>query len=121
MLSCRSGGLAPLEALPAEYRAPLSRPERNCGFAPALRADGGGFDASRRTASFGRAALPFGLTIPAALRLVPEFFFVIKLLLARGEDKIRTAIDALEYPVLKVAHGTILDEEDGADAIRLVC
>jgi hypothetical protein len=46
---------------------------------------------------------------------------VIKLLLARGEDKIRTAIDALEYPVLKVAHGTILDEEDGADAIRLVC
>jgi hypothetical protein len=33
---------------------------------------------------------------------------VVKLLLARGEGEIRTAVDAFECPILKFAHGTIL-------------
>jgi hypothetical protein len=33
---------------------------------------------------------------------------VIKLLLTRGEYEIRSAVDALEYPILKIAHGAIL-------------
>jgi len=46
---------------------------------------------------------------------------VIELLLARGEDEVRAAVDAFENPILKFAHGTILESKDAADAIRLVC
>jgi hypothetical protein len=47
-------------------------------------------------------ALPFaGL---AALGLVPEILVGEKLLLARSEYEIRAAIDALEYPILKLWH-----------------
>jgi hypothetical protein len=54
--------------------------------------------------------LPFRLAVPAAFRLVLEVFLVVKLLFTRGEDKIRTAIHALENPILKF-HGTILEKE----------
>jgi hypothetical protein len=47
-------------------------------------------------------ALPFaGL---AALRLVPEILVGEKLLFSRSEYKIGAAIDALEYPILKLWH-----------------
>jgi len=46
---------------------------------------------------------------------------VIELLLARGEDEVRTAVDALEYPILKFGHGTILDGEGEAVAILFAC
>jgi hypothetical protein len=47
---------------------------------------------------------------------------VVKLLLARGEDKVGAAVDALENPVLKFGHGTILRIRKGeTDAIRFPC
>jgi hypothetical protein len=46
---------------------------------------------------------------------------VIKLLFARGERKIRAAVDTFENPILKFGHGTILDSEREADAIRFSC
>jgi hypothetical protein len=41
---------------------------------------------------------------------------VIELLLARGENEVRSAVDALENPILKFGHGTILESKDKADA-----
>jgi hypothetical protein len=37
----------------------------------------------------------------AALGLVPEFLFVVELLFSSGKNKLRTAIHALQKPVLK--------------------
>ena len=119
-----SGGFAALEALAAENGPSLGGAERDRCFAAALGANGRGFYSSGRSASLsaiGRARLALRLTGPAALRLVPELFFVVKLLLARGENEVRTAVDALENPILKFGHGTILEWKDEADAIRCVC
>jgi hypothetical protein len=38
---------------------------------------------------------------------------MVKLLLACGKHKIRTAVHALQHPILKVWHGTILRLEAG--------
>jgi hypothetical protein len=39
---------------------------------------------------------------------------VVKLLFTRGEDKLGTAVDTLQNPILKVWHGTILREKGEA-------
>ena len=65
--------------------------------------------------------MAFGFAGFATPRLVLEIFFVIKLLLSGGEDEVRTAIDALENPILKFGHGTILRMKGEADAIRFPC
>ncbi len=57
----------------------------------------------------------------AAFRFVFKIFFVVKLLFARGENKIRAAVYALENPILKFGHGTILRMKGEADAIRFPC
>jgi hypothetical protein len=101
-----AGCLAALEALAAENRATLGRPERDRGFAAALGADGRGFHFSRRTCTpFLRAALALCLASLTSLRLVSEVFFVVKLLLARGEYEVRAAVDAFELPIVKFGHG----------------
>jgi hypothetical protein len=105
-----------LEALPAEDRPALSRAEGDCGFASALGADGRGFYATGRAAAFRSPVLPFGFAVFAAPRLILKIFFVIKLLLTRGKDEIFPAVDALENPILKFGHGTILESKDKADA-----
>jgi hypothetical protein len=46
---------------------------------------------------------------------------VVKLLFPRGEDEIRTAVDALENPILKFDHGTILELERGNGCLRFPC
>jgi hypothetical protein len=51
------------------------------------------------------------LTRFAALRFVFEIFFVVELLFARGKGEVGAAIDALECPILKFGHGTILGME----------
>ena len=90
-----------LEAFPAEYRAPLSRAEGYGGFPSALRTVGGRLDL-RVTSGATFLALTFaGL---AALGLVPEILVGEKLLFARSEYEISAAIDALEYPILKLWH-----------------
>jgi len=43
-----------------------------------------------------------------ALGFVLEIFFVVELLFARSKGEIGAAIDALECPILKFGHGTIL-------------
>ena len=61
--------------------------------------------------------MPFDLARFAALRFVLEVLLVVKLLLTRGKDKVRTAVHTLQNPVLKILHGTILGRS-GALAIR---
>jgi hypothetical protein len=104
----RSGCLATLEAFPAKHRTPLGGPERNSGLTPALGADGRCFNPSRWHASFRRIVLALCLARSAPLRLVPEVLLVIKLLFARGKDKVSTAIRTNQNPIVKVRHGTIL-------------
>ena len=103
-----SGNLAALEALPAENGATLGGAEGNCGLTPALRTDSRGLNAAGWSAPFRGAALTLRLTGSAALGLVPEIFFVVKLLFARGKYEICSAVDTFESPVLKFSHGTIL-------------
>jgi hypothetical protein len=66
------------------------------------------FNASGRSAAFGRAVLALCLAGLAPLGLVFEILFVVKLLLSRGECEIRSAVDAFKCPILKFGHGTIL-------------
>jgi hypothetical protein len=67
--------------------------------------------------------LPFRLAASAALGLVSEVFLMVELLLARGENEVRVAVNALENPVLKFRHGTILEIErrSGCLSLRLLC
>jgi hypothetical protein len=96
-----------LKALPAQHRAALGRLERNRGLDTALGADSSCLHSAGRSSAPLSAGLPFVLAGLTTLGLVPEFLFVVELLLTRGEDKISAAIDALQIPVLKF-HGTIL-------------
>jgi len=116
-----SGRFAALETLAAEDGAALRGPEGNGSFAPALGTGGGGFYPSARPTPFRRAVLALYLTGLAALGLVPEVFFVVELLFPGGKNEAGPAVDALEFPILKV-HGTILGMEKGeAVAIRFAC
>jgi hypothetical protein len=116
-----AGGPSALETLTAENGPPLCGPERNGRFAPALRANGRGFDAIRASAPVG-VRLSFGFTSLAAFRLVSEFLVVVKLLLARGEREIVSAVHALERTVLKFGHfGAILKNGSEARAGRFAC
>jgi hypothetical protein len=54
------------------------------------------------------ALLTFGLARFTSLRLVSEILVGEKLLLSGGEHKIRPAVDALEYSILKLWHYTWL-------------
>jgi hypothetical protein len=83
-----------------------------------LRADGGGFNTAWRTSPFRRRILPFELTRLAAFGFILEIFFMVELLFAGGEDKIRRTVHTFQYPVLKFWHGTILRKGSGALAIR---
>ncbi len=87
-----SARFASLETFPAKDRASLGGAEGNGGFPPALGTNGGSFHASGRSTAFGRIILPLYLARFAAFWFIPEIFFVIKLLFARGEDKVRAAV-----------------------------
>src|SRR5690242_13360499 len=82
-----------LKAFPAEDGPSLGGTERHGGFPSALGANRGSFHAARR-ASAVPAAAP-GLAGAASFGFVPEIFFVIELLFSRGENEIRSAVDAL--------------------------
>lgn len=73
----------------------MGRPEWYRGFAPALRADGRSLDAPGRAAPLRRTVETFYFARLAALRLIFEVLFVIKLLFACGEDKVRAAVHTL--------------------------
>jgi hypothetical protein len=103
-----SRDFAALETCPAEYRASLGGPEGDGSFASALGANRRGLNTPGRSAAFGRAILALGFAGLAALGLVFEILFVVKLLLSRSEREIRSAVDAFECPILKFGHGTIL-------------
>ena len=49
--------------------------------------------------------MTLGLAILTALGLILEVFVVEEVLFSRCEYKIRCAIDALEYAILKLRHG----------------
>ena len=83
------------EAIPAKDRPALRRTEGNCGFTPALRTDRSRLHSPRRRSALARTTLPFGFAILAPLGLVLEILIVVKLLLARGKDEIRTAVHTL--------------------------
>jgi len=79
----------------------LSGAEGYGGFASALRTIGRRLDL-RVTSGAPFLALTFAGF--AALGLVPEILVGEKLLFARSEYEISAAIDALEYPILKLWH-----------------
>jgi hypothetical protein len=91
--------LSGLEALPAEYRASLSGPEGYRCLPSALRTVCGRLYLSVAARS---TFLAFSLTRLASLRLVSEVLVGEKLLFTGGEYKIRIAIDALKYSILKL-------------------
>jgi hypothetical protein len=96
-------GLAGQEALATEDRTPLCWFERDSGLPSALRAGGHGFTLGEASAT-AAGALTLGLAGLAALGLVFEILIVEKVLLARSEDEIRTAVYTLEDAILKLRH-----------------
>ena len=46
---------------------------------------------------------------------------MIKLLLARREDELGSAVHTRQYAILKFRHGTVLNEKGEADANRFAC
>jgi hypothetical protein len=93
----RTHGAPLLEALPAKYRAPLRRPERNGCFLAALRAVRFRFRSHRAApAAFGSLRLA-GF---ATLRFVLEAFVGEKHLFAGGEYKLSTTFGTLQHPIV---------------------
>ncbi len=94
--SRRSRSSTPLlEALAAINRTTLSGLEGNRRFLPALRTDGGGLHLAVTRPPTQRC-VALGLAGLAALRFVLEVLVRKKQLLPGGEDKLRTAIYALQ-------------------------
>ena len=107
--SRRSGssrGLFLREAFAAEDGTALRGAEGDGRLLAALGAGGSSFHASvvvsvARRGRGGKNRDAFGLAGFAALGLVLELFVVKKQLFPGGENKLRTAVDACEYLVLK--------------------
>src|SRR5687767_7593043 len=100
--AARPGELPGLEALLAEYRTPLRRPERHRRFLAARRAGRRRFDALACSAGPGRPARAFGFAGLAPFRLVLEVLVGEKLLLAACPDELRAANHAVQHPVLEL-------------------
>ena len=89
-----------LEALAAEDRSALCRPEWHCGLFSALRARGASFDlaetasviAAGNSSQHGHTLSLTGFT---TLGRVPEGLVVKEQLFPGSEDKIRAAVDTL--------------------------
>jgi hypothetical protein len=86
-----SGHFARLETLPAENRPPLCGPERYRGFPSTLRTYGRRLYPPRTRGPLA-SVLPPRLAVAATLGLVLEVLLIIKLLLARGEYEVRSAV-----------------------------
>jgi len=103
LLSSRSACNFPVEeALAAVDRASLRWFEGHRCLPPALRAHRHGFGLGEPGS--GRA-LAFGLAALATLGFVLEVLVVEEVLFSRCKYEIRTAINALEYAILKLGHG----------------
>ena len=95
-----------LEALAAEDRSALCRPEWHCGLFSTLRARGASFDlaetasviAAGNGSQHGQTLRLTGFT---TLGFVPERLVVEEQLFPSREDKIRAAVDTLQNLVLK--------------------
>jgi hypothetical protein len=74
-----------------------------------LRTDGRGF----RLATARRPRLPLALARFAAFGLILEVLVVEEVLFSRGENKFRSAIGALENPILELSHNTNLFSANG--------
>jgi hypothetical protein len=99
-----SGHFARLETLPAEDRPPLCGSERYRRFPSTLRTYGRRLYPPRTRRGPIASGLPSGFAASATLRLVLEVLLIIKLLLARGEYEIGSAVRALQHPILKFRH-----------------
>lgn len=92
-----------LKTFTAIDRAALSELERHGGFFAALRAHG----RRRRAGRAGASSLAtFGLAGLASFRLVLKAFLRVKKLFSRGEDKLTSALSALENLILVLHRGT---------------
>ncbi len=104
-LNVLGAGRLPLiaKALPAQDWAVLRGAERNGSLLAALRADGGSLDAgvslALRCADSRKAFRFAGL---AAFGFVTKLLIVEEKLFTRGENKISTAIHALQGPILEL-------------------
>jgi len=87
------------EAFPAEYRPALGGFEGDGCFLSTLRTDGASLW-THPTAAVGT----FRLALFAVLGVVLELFVAEKELLARGEDKLSSAVYALQFSIRKF-HG----------------
>src|SRR5687768_9568731 len=91
-----------LEALLAEHRTSLRRPERHRGVFAARRAGGLGLHALTHRRSGGRAIRALGLAHLAPLRLVLELLVSEEQLLAGRPDELVPAVHAPEALVLEL-------------------
>ena len=87
-----------MEARTAQHWTALRGFERNCGFGSAFRTYCAGF--SSHTAA--RTGDPFDLALLATLGIILELLVMKEELLARGKDKIVSAIHAFQYLVNKL-------------------
>ena len=94
-----------LEAVAAQDGSPLCWPERNGGLTSALETGRRRFHPAPVTPPLSSSALALVLAGAATLRLIPEIFLPVELLLPCGEHKICPAVHALKYPILKFGHG----------------
>src|SRR6476646_6737485 len=91
-----AGELPGLEALLAEDRTSLRRPERNRRLLPACRAIRDRFHSFPRCAGHRRSRGPLGFAAFAPLRLVLEVLVGEKLLFSRRPNELPAAVDAPE-------------------------
>jgi hypothetical protein len=103
-LSCSSGSLALLEALPAKHRTSLRRLEWHGGFPLASGADGLGFHSLIVAAILRQSQClgSFTFAVLAAFGFVLELFIVEEELFTSGENEVGAAVHTLENLVLKV-------------------
>ncbi len=98
--------LSRLEAFPAKDRAALRGAEWHCGLPTALGTVGRRLNLAVTAAAAPFLALAFAWLAP--LRLVPEVLVMKKLLFSGREHELATAIDTLQYSILKIWHLTWL-------------
>jgi hypothetical protein len=93
-----------LKALPAEDRSPLCGLERDGGLLTALRASRSSFGLGGRLSWDGRSQNRNALRLACftTFGFVLELLVVKEQLFACGKNKVRAAVDALQYLVLEV-------------------